>query len=368
MKTTRVLAIIGLCLAACGGDEATGGSGSTSGTGGAGGAGGGPSRVSCNGAPSELSLGGTWAAYGKLAVSLQGSPGGAISICPADQVGESTMLVMVTVTQDPADPKKIVEARATLCSIELPTVTALVGSCDPSSASLVSTQIVAPPAFIGALPDVPSAPVAGALGGAASGAAVAFDRFTLTVGANKPAPALPRWDVNAASCSSTSVGRTNACEPGCVDDCAALRDDDGEGYPGVTMHVCGYTPSDQKSGIACHADMPDDPGATLQGRAFIVMQVDPKLDGVAESSCEVSGNIDSSVLYNLIGADIYLAGSPITVTQAIQSLPSFQVDPAASKFRMVRIDGKYGAPSLGVDPVQAKAACTEIIKHVNELF
>ena len=60
----------------------------------------------CTGEPATLSLSGTWAAYGQLSVKLQGSPGGAITICPADQVGAATLLLLVTVQQDTADPTK----------------------------------------------------------------------------------------------------------------------------------------------------------------------------------------------------------------------------------------------------------------------
>jgi gluconate 5-dehydrogenase len=46
---------------------------------------------------------------------------------------------------------------------------------------------------------------------------------------------------------------------------------------------------------------------------------------------------------------------------------SFSVDPAASKFRMVRIDGAYGAPDWQVDASAAEAACAVLIQRVNEL-
>ena len=55
------------------------------------------------------------------------------------------------------------------------------------------------------------------------------------------------------------------------------------------------------------------------------------------------------------------------MSSAIGSLPAFEVDPKASKFRMVRIDGKYAAPDWSVDPTQASAACKTLIQRVNEL-
>lgn len=152
-----------------------------------------------------------------------------------------------------------------------------------------------------------------------------------------------------------------------VSDCAALEDHDGDMYPAVTVHICGTTPDDVKSMVSCNAETPNTPGTTLQGRAFIDMEVNPLLTGSAKSSCEVEGTVDSQVLYKLVGADIYLAGAQIGVTSAIKSLPDFQVDPQTSRFRMVRIDGKYGAPNWNVDVASAKAACSTFLARKNEL-
>ncbi|MBK9260488.1 MAG: hypothetical protein IPM54_11735 [Polyangiaceae bacterium] len=348
------------CSSGAGG---SGASGATGGTGGAGGSGGESTGVTCEGAPAEHDLEGTWAAYGRLAVTLQGQQGGAITICPADQIGESTMLLMVTMNRDPADPTKLVNVDAVLCEIELPVVTALVGQCDPASKSLVSTQIIAPKTLLDALPKIKPAPVGGSL----MGADLALDRFLLTVGSTKAGDMMPSWNDVSPTCTATNLGRTNLCETNCVDDCAALRDDDADTYPGVTVNVCGTTPDDVKANVPCNADEPNIPGATLQGRGFIDMEVNPLFTGSAKSSCELEGTVDSEVRYRLVGADIYLAGAQIGVTSAIKSLPAFQVDPAESRFRMVRIDGKYGAPDWKVDPANATASCTTLLARKNEL-
>lgn len=326
----------------------------------------GPAAIACDGAPAELSLSGTWAAYGRLSVNLLGSPGGAIAICPADQIGEATLLLLVTVTHDAADKTKITEARATLCSIELPVVTALVGACDPSSESLVSTQIVAPDLLLKSLPSIAAVKAAGTLSGASPGASVDLERFVLTIGSTKAGDALPSWKLDDLMCGGTDVGHTD-CEAACVDDCASMRDDDADGFPGATLHVCGKTPDDVKKGVECNADAPNEPGVTLQGRAYLNLEVDPKFTGTAESSCELTGTIDTGVNYNVVGADIFLAGGALGVTSVIKSLPLFGVDPAASKFRMVRIDGTFGAPDWGVDPADAAAACATLVQRVNEL-
>jgi hypothetical protein len=346
-----------------GGGAGSGGSAGGTTTGGAGGTGGGSNVVVCEGAPAAPELEGTFATYGRLAVTLQGQPGGAITICPADQIGESTMLLLLTMHKDPMDPTKLVDVGAVLCEIELPVVTALVGTCDPTSKSLVSTQIIAPKTLIETLPDIKTTPVAGSI----TGTDFSLDRFVMTIGSSKSGDMLPKWNDTAPSCTPTNLGRTNLCEAACVDDCAALADHDGDMYPAVTVNVCGTTPDDVKAEVACNAEEPNIPGTTLQGRAFIDMEVNPLLTGSVKSSCELEGTVDSQVLYRLVGADIYLAGAQIGVTSAIKSLPAFQVDPQTSRFRMVRIDGKYGAPDWKVDIANAKAACSTLLARKNEL-
>jgi hypothetical protein len=353
-------------ITSCGDDPAATASTTTSATAASSSTGSGPGPIACEGAPADLSLDGVWAAYGRLSVKLLGAPGGAITICPTDQIGEATILLLVTFKQDPADKTKIVDAKATLCSIELPVVTALVGMCDPSSESLVSTQIVAPDPFIKALPEVTQVASTGTLSEASPGASITIERFIVTAGSSKSGAALPSWKIADPACADPTIGHTD-CEMTCVDDCASMRDDDADGFPGVTLEVCGKTPDDVKKGVACNAAEPNEPGTTLQGRAYLSLEVDPKLTGTATSSCELSGTIDTGVNYSVVGADVYLTGGSISVASAIKSLPTFSVDAAASKFRMVRIDGEYGAPDWQVDPAQASAACATLIQRVNEL-
>lgn len=322
----------------------------------------------CTGEPADhVDLAGTWAAYGEIAVKMEGIAGGAITICPADQSNVATLLLMLAVEQDAADPTQLPTVKATLCSLELPVVTALVGNCDPASQSLVSAQIIAPPSLLAALPHVATQPATGTLSAKDAGASIALSPIDVRVGTTASGAALPAWDTGNNACGASNVGRTSACEATCVSDCASLRDDDADGFPGVTVSVCGYTPDDAKKGVQCHADAPDDPGATLQGRAFIDIEVNPTFTGTVKSSCEMKGAVDTEVLYQLTGADIWLTGAPIGVSSAILSLPHFVVDPAASRFRMVRIDGRYGAPDWMANPTQPVAACAALLAHQNEL-
>ncbi len=340
----------------------TGSSTSTSG-----GTGGGSGVITCSGQPAALSLSGTWAAYAQLSVKLQGAAGGAITICPADQIGAATLLLMVTVEQDATDPTKLDQVKATLCSVALPTTTALVGTCDPTSPALVSTQLIVPQKLIDALPTVAAATAAGQLGGTAPGATIMIDPLDVSVGTTQSGSNLPSWNTASSSCNQPNIGESSTCDTTCVSDCTAMRDDDMDQNPGVTIQVCGETADDKQSGATCNAAAPQNAGVSLQGEGYIDLEVNPSVTGTVKSSCEVSGTVATEVLYNLVGADVYLAGNPVTVSQAIESLPTFQVDPTASKFVMVRIDGQYGAPDWMVDPAQPSAACKIVNMRMNQL-
>jgi hypothetical protein len=104
----------------------------------------------------------------------------------------------------------------------------------------------------------------------------------------------------------------------------------------------------------------------LQGQGFVDVQVDPQFTGTAKNSCEIDGSVDTQVLYNLVGGDIYLAGSQISITSAIKSLPEFAVSASGSTFQMVRVDGQYGAPNWNVDASDPKSACATVIMHQND--
>ncbi len=232
-------------------------------------------------------------------------------------------------------------------------MSALVGSCNASSQSLVFATMVAPQKLLDALPEVATAAVGGALDSSKSGSGITLERFTVTVGSTKGGAALPKWDTASPACAKATLGHTNACETTCVDDCTALRDDDKDTFPGVTIAVCGRTASDQQSGVPCHIDHPDDPGATLQEQGLPRHRGRPAVLGHREEL------VRAHRLRRRLHPDSlpdrrhrHLArGRVLGVDQTIGSLPSFQVDPAASKFRMVRVDGKYGAPDWKIDPL-----------------
>lgn len=359
---------IGIALLAAGcGDGGTSGSGGSGGSGGAGGTTGSTSSgPSCEGQPDTLDLEGTWAAYGALTVSVQGAPGSLVSICPADQQGQAFLTLLVTIGQNAADPSKLEGVQATLCAVDLPSVTAVAGTCDPNATSVVTTQITVPEKLLAAFPTLAANVVGGTLSGTAAGADVTLEQFVVTAGSSSSGAALPRWDTKAAGCTDGAIGHTNQCEDTCVDDCGSLVDDDADGFPGVTLGVCGIAEGDEAK--PCNVDDPSMPGVTIQGRAFTALEVNPQFTGKATSSCKLEGTVDTDVVYTVVGADVTLAGSQIPVASAIDALPTLIVKPDQSKLTMVRIDGKYASPDLMVTAADPVPACAAVLAKRNELF
>lgn len=370
-------ALVALSTAACGDGGTTGaagnagtagsaGTGGAAGSAGTGGTGGGSNVLSCDGQPEVLDLAGTWAAYGALTVAVSGQPGSLVSVCPADQEGQAFLTMFITIGQDSADPKTLKDVKATLCTVDLPAVTAVAGTCDPSS-NAVTTQISVPDALLNAFPLLATMTVGGTLSDTKVGSDVALDKFVVTAGSSKSGAMLPVWDPMAMGCGdSSTLGHTSLCEDTCVSDCAGLKDDDGDLYPGITLAVCGRTQDDK--GKPCNTEIPTDPGVTIQGRAFAALEVDPQFSGKATSSCQLTGTVTTNVKYTVVGADVTLTGSPISVASALSALPTLTVKPAQSKLSFVRVDGKYGSPDLKLGAAGALTACKTIIANKNDLF
>lgn len=355
-----------LVAAACGSSDSNGagqGTGGAAGTGGAGGSGG--ASITCN-ATGDLDLEGTWVARARLAVTFQALPGGAIAICPENQVGKSELLMLYDVKKDPSDAKKAT-LTAYLCSFTLPTTTAVAGTCDPSAENVVTTELTPGPKLLSALVKLNTPPAHVTLDSLSPGAAFNPERSTFITGADPATDPLPSWDTNTTYCAQDpNAGRTSQCEAQCVD-CASTSDDDGDGNPGDTIDVCGRTASDTQSHTTCDTANPDNGGVTIQGQAYIDFMTNPQLGGTVKSSCEISGNVDAEVTYHVIGGNVYLQNTPLKVADIITSLPSFQVSKSDSKYEMVRVDGKYGTMDWKLDMSDAAAACTTAIQQQNSL-
>ncbi len=357
-----------LSLTACGNsssnNSASGGSGGNGAGGSAGTGGSGGAQIQCQ-EPSQLDVNGIWAAKVRMTVKLVAKPGGVITLCPDNQTREATLYMYMDMKQNAADKTKIDSITPHVCSVELPVVSGMVGKCDTSAPNLVNTQLQIPSALEQAFPNIALTPATATLGGTAPGASLSAQKMLFVAGSTTQGSAMPGWNTTDQSCASDTVGRSSQCDTTCVSDCSKLRDDDKDTYPGITLGVCGLSQQDQQDKVSCNTTDPSQGGATIQGRAWIDLMIDPTLSGTVKSSCEVTGHVDASITYNVVGGDVWLTGAPLAVTDAITSLPTFSVDPSQSSYRLLRVDGQHGAPSwsLGSDAVQA---CQTVLQHKND--
>lgn len=354
------------------GTGGTSGSGGTAGasSGGSAGTDGGTGTVQCN-SSSTLDLSGTWAAKVELTVNIQSQAGGEITICPAQQTRVSTLYMLFNFQQDSSNPKSIPTIQSHVCSVELPQVTAIAGTCDPNASNLITAQILIPQALQNALPKIQLGNGSATLNGTAPGATITSSQVLFVAGATTQGAQLPKWNTSDSNCnvpspSSPNAGDTQQCDTSCVDSCSNLRDDDNDGYPGITVGVCGKTQSDQQQNVPCNTTDPTTAGATLQGQAFLDLQITPTLTGTVQNSCEITGNVNASLTYNVVGADVTLVGSaPLSVTTAIQALPTFNVVASQSVYKMLRVDGKDGSQNWQL-PSDPTAACAAVLTHQND--
>jgi len=343
---------------------AAAGSGGGAGVGGAGGAGG-SSGLKCD-ATADIDMAGTWAIFFQYSIGLQKQVGGAIAMCPEDQVSSSTMFLLLDITQNGT----AVQTQPINCGLTLPAVTGLVGDCDPQAANLVTVEILAPQSLIDAMPSVKMNSAAGTLSGTAVGSTLSMtDPFLYLIGSSKGGADMPRWVDTNSGCGAndTQVGRNGVCESTCVSDCTSMLDADNDSKTGVTFDVCGTTKDDITSKVKCVPDDPSSAGTTIQGGVFLDFQTDPKSTGKVKSSCEATGTFAATTLYYVAGGDVYLSNTAISVASSIKSLPIYDISPTESKFRMIRVDGKHGAPNWNVNLADASAACKIAIQHQNEL-
>jgi hypothetical protein len=310
----------------------------------------------------DLDLNGTWLMRVRLDVSMKSEAGAVVQVCPDNQKGPSDLLLIVKMGQSGLEISSI---EATLCSFTLPEVTAFVGQCDPNGA-LVKARVEASKALLATLPGVKPLPIKGKLGGAAAGASFEPDRFVYTLGSRSTGEQMATWK-GGGTCdnSAAPLGTGKSCEAMCVSSCDDVVDADGDMFPGISLTVCGFG-ADESVGALCNTDDPSEPGVTLQGHAGINFQVDPQLTGTAESSCLIKGKVvDAKIVYNILGADVRLAGSPLTIASVIQAIPKFVVSAETSTFQAVRIDGKHGALDLKLAADNPQAACEAAINNKN---
>ena len=328
----------------------------------------GDSSLVCNDTSEELDLDGYYALHIRLSFTFASQPGGAVTVCPIGQTNEGSFLGFAKIAHQPGQTTASISAVA--CSLELPVVSAIVGTCKPTAPNVIRAGLVFPQALLDAAPTVDTAEATMFLSSPFAGATVTADSMRFSLGSTEPMATAPKWLSDQPGCGMTdnASGRSPFCEDKCVSDCSKMTDDDEDGWPGVTVHVCGRTDEDTQKAVPCNAERPNEAGTTIQGRSFMNLQVEPlTISGQFKSSCEAEGNLDADFFYNVVGADLYLANTQISVSSAIKSLPIYSINSAESRYRLVRIDGKYGG--LNWDPSWSEllASCRRIIAGQHEL-
>lgn len=356
-------------LGGCGtSEDDPGGAAGQAGSGGNAGSGGG-AVIACSDDADDVDLGGLYALSARLSFTFASQPGGAVTVCPTDQTSEGYFLSFVRVEHTPGQ-STVDGISAVVCTLELPVISAIVGECKPDAPNLVYAGLEFPQALLDSVPTASMGQTTATLTSTGPGGTLAAGPMNFSIGTDLLTADAPTWLTDEPGCgvNDNAPGRTSACEQSCVSDCEGLVDDDGDGWPGVTVHVCGYTEEDKQQSVPCNAEEPNIAGATIQGRAMMNLQVEPlTLTGEAISSCEVAGTLDAAIAYNVIGADLYLANTQISVTSAIKSLPQYTVNTDQSRFRLVRIDGKHGSPDWNADWGDPQTSCRTIITNQNDL-
>ncbi len=355
-------------LAACGSSDDSSGVDGQAGSGASGGSGG-TTGIACNHDAADVDLGGLYALSARLSFTFASQPGGAVTVCPTDQTSQGYFLSLVKLDHQPGQAD-VTDVSAVVCTLKLPVISAIVGECDPGASNLVYAGLEFPKALLDAVPNASVGQTTASLSSTAQGATMSAGPMNFSIGTDTNAAQAPTWLMENPGCgmNDNAPGRTSECESSCVSDCGKLVDDDADGWPGVTVQVCGFTDEDKQQNVPCNTEAPNVAGATIQGRAMMNLQVEPlTLTGQALSSCEIAGSLDAAISYNVVGADLYLANTQISVTSAIKSLPVYSVNTDESRFRLVRIDGKHGAPDWDPDWGAPLASCRRIIENQNDL-
>lgn len=307
----------------------------------------------------NVELSGTWALRAQYEIALLGKEGGAAGMCPKDQTDKAVLLLALDFQPGTEPGKATVSAIA--CDLTLPSVKAMAGNCIDSPQNTLDIQLKTPESLTKAFALSPA--VTG--GVVMNDNALTFDQLGFQWGST--ASTLPTWNGEKAECgdSKNVRGTTKECDTECVSDCTQVKDDDGDGYPAVSVHLCGTTETDRTSQVPCNAENPSDPGVTMQGAVRMVLRTAVTMKGEAASSNAVSGTFSSDTNYSLVGSTTYLSGTLITPTSVHKSLPEFQGVEQNSKWRMIRVDGLHGSANwqLPDDPQQR---CEIIRSKVNE--
>ena len=301
-------------------------------------------------------LTGTWALLARYSIALHGQSGGMANLCPMEQVDSASLLAVVDIAKS-GDGYTM---SAVSCHLALPSVKAMAGKCEPDTGNYLTVNIDIPAPMYQSFATLDPVHANGTL---SPSSALSFDPFRFTWGTR--ANTLPSWQPSQCG-DNSDKGHTSECETTCVTGCDDLVDDDNDGFPGVTVHLCGRTEQDRQLSLPCNAVEPNVPGITFQGSIPMALYSQLTLQGNARSSCEASGTFSSDTQYKVLGSDVWISGTSLAVSQVVLSLLLFEGQAADSRWRLVRVDGTHGSPNWNL-PQDAPGRCAKIRANENEL-
>lgn len=356
MRRTTLLLVSSFALAmvvGCSDDSADGAGGSggnpTNGPGPSSG-GGGEAPATCD--FDTLDLEGSWALVMTVPTEVEGAPGGAITVCPATQQGESKIVMLMDVTA--LAPTH--SGRFTVCAVDTPEFKAT-----PGPACLPADTIDVDLYDRDGINDESSDPVTIDVESADPGAAFTIDPLAFAFGSGPP---LPTWDVGDVACDDVLLGH-GGCEEACVSNCEI--DYWNDDFPGFSFGMCGLDTN--QSLEHCNVDDPqevDEEGeVALQGKAYTTFDLGSTVGGSFTTSCEASVDVSLEFAMSVIGGNVYLGPDQATVTSLVSGFPTFTLAAAPTSAKLVRVDGLYGTPALAAG--DQEDTCQNILENLATL-
>jgi len=291
----------------------------------------------CQPDPGEtLDLLGWWGSRAWVHVEMVTSPEGIVRMCPDPHPGVALLTLVInlhTRTDDRIDYDFVV------CEIGMPTVTASLAPC--SEEEFLSVNLELGPHLMAYIPSQEFRGHA-MIGGDTPCSSYISDTLDITYGYDPsgvaPDEPLPGWDMECGG--STPVACVNAWE--------FVIDEDGDGYPGVSLQVT------------------TDPVDTLRGQAYTTWRTNPHMHGQVWSSTLIQGDLAPTMEYDVVGSGADLQGIPMDEPTVKRNIPRFRIPATGSTYKMVRIDGEHGSTNLDADG-SSIVTCEELMEHLEVL-
>lgn len=324
-------------------ESGTGGAGAVGGAAGMGGGTGGTGATGpvCEAVTGAVDLTGQWAVQANLLVRIDGNAASLVLLCPNPQMQTASFTLKVDIAGSGANLTQVVS----VCDLTLPTVTGGVGACPMDPSQAIETIIQLGPGLQALLPTITTAPIPATLSSSDAGVPYEPQPFAVMLGANLANPQsdpLPFWDTSKFNCGTLALGPQPSS---CVVNFDKVIDEDTDGKPGVTLQATALTPQGT---------------SVIDGDGYAVFRVAPALHGTVKNDRCIEGTLEANLEYSLVDSDIKLQGLPITTGAVLEQLPPFAVLPQ-STFKMLRADGA-GTNDFD-DDGDGTVTCAEIRAH-----